>query len=159
VSVLKILDGWPATLRALGLEISTGPVVPFRATKHLLYEFTKDGKSAPLFWMHNMQGMRLTWPNGNNRKPVAIRISEASRPLMLPTKNYVLLRRFSSKEQKRRLHAAVLLESEFPYDLVGLENHLNYIYRPGGNLSINEAFGLAAILNTAIVDNYFRSRG
>ncbi len=157
VSILEIIDGWPSTLRDLGLEISTGPVVPFRATRHLLHKFSEDGSSAPLIWMHNMQGMRLDWPGDNGKKPVAVQISVGSRPLLVPNKNYVLLRRFSSKEQKRRLHAAVLFESDLPTELVGLENHVNYIHRPGGTVSVNEACGLAAILNTGIVDKYFRS--
>ena len=77
--------------------------------------------------------------------------------ILLPVKNYVLVKRFSSKEQKRRLYAAVLLESDFSHKIVGIENHINYIYRPNGNLSVYEAFGIAAILNTTIVDNFFRS--
>ncbi len=76
---------------------------------------------------------------------------------MLPAKNYVLVKRFTSKEQKRRLHAAVLMKYDFPYDCIGLENHVNYIYRPRGVISPYEAYGLAAILNTELLDNYFRA--
>ena len=157
VSILEILDQWPATLYRMGLEVSTGPVVPFRATQHLICKFKDDGVSAPLIWMNNMQGMRITWPGNNGKKAKALKISDASRPLLVRNRNYVLLRRFSSKEQKRRLHAAVLLDSDLPTDVVGLENHVNYIHRPAGILTLEESFGIAAILNTAIVDNYFRS--
>lgn len=157
VSILEMLDKWPATLYKMGLEVSTGPVVPFRATQHLLGEFTGDKSSAPLIWMHNMQGIRIVWPGNNGKKAKAVKISDSSRSLLIHNRNYVLLRRFSSKEQKRRLHASVLLESDLPTDVVGLENHVNYIHRPGGILSQEESFGIAAILNTAIADNYFRS--
>jgi adenine-specific DNA-methyltransferase len=157
IDILHVVDRWPNVLRNLGLEISTGPVVPFRATQYLLPELTESPKSAPLLWMHNMQGMRVVWPLKKNKKPLAIRVSDETSPLVLPVKNYVLLKRFSSKEQKRRLYAAVLLESEFPQKTVGIENHVNYIHKPKGNLSVNEAFGIAAILNTFIIDNYFRS--
>ncbi len=44
----------------------------------------------------------------------------------------------------------------FGTDLIALENHLNYLYRPGGTLSYEEAVGLAAFLNSSLVDRYFR---
>lgn len=157
VDILHIIDSWPTTLKDLGLEISTGPVVPFRAKEYLLPELTENPKSAPLLWMHNMRDMSVVWPVKKNGKASAIRVCDGTVPLLLPVKNYVLVKRFSSKEQKRRLYAAVLLESEFPYESVGIENHVNYIYRPEGNLSVYEAFGIAGILNTRLIDNFFRS--
>jgi adenine-specific DNA-methyltransferase len=156
VRILRMIDRWPNTLKDFGIEISTGPVVPFRAAEYLLSKSTGTAQSAPLLWMHNMQGIRVVWPLSKNKKESAIRVCEGSMPLLLPVKNYVLLKRFSSKEQKRRLYASVLLEDEFPHRFVGVENHVNYIHRPGGNLSIQEAFGIAAILNARIVDNFFR---
>lgn len=157
LDILHIVDRWPATLKNLGLEISTGPVVPFRAEEYLLPELTENPKSAPLLWMHNMRDMNIVWPVKKKGKASAIRVCDETVSLLLAVKNYVLVKRFSSKEQKRRLYAAVLLESEFPYESVGIENHVNYIYRPEGNLSVYEAFGIAGILNTTIIDNFFRS--
>ena len=157
VEVLHIIDNWPCTLRDLGLEISTGPVVPFRAEKFLLPELVERPKSAPLLWMHNMKDMEVVWPLKKNNKAGAIKVCAESRPLLLPVRNYVLLKRFSSKEQRRRLYAAVFMEKGFPHDIVGIENHVNYIHRPKGNLTIQETFGIAALLNSRIIDNYFRS--
>lgn len=155
VKILHIVDGWPCTLMKLGMEISTGPVVDFRAKEYLRQNLMKG--SVPLLWMHNMRNMRVVWPSKRNKKPAAIASSEKTSPLLLPVKNYVLLKRFTSKEQKRRLDSAVLRQSEFPYESVGIENHVNYIHKPKGNLSISEAFGIAALLNTGLIDNYFRS--
>jgi adenine-specific DNA-methyltransferase len=157
IEVLHIVDEWPNRLKDFGFAISTGPVVPFRATQYMLPELTKSPRSTPLLWMHNMQGMKVVWPVKKNKKPSAIHVSDETARLLLPVKNYVLLKRFSSKEQKRRLHAAVLLQSEFLQKFVGIENHVNYIHKPNGNLSVEEAFGIAAILNTTVIDNYFRS--
>ncbi|NJD77273.1 MAG: hypothetical protein FIB08_09295 [Candidatus Methanoperedens sp.] len=156
IEVMHIVDSWPDTLNGLGLEISTGPVVSFRAEEYLLPELTKS-KSVPLLWMHNMQEMRVIWPYHKNKKASAIQVCNDTKPLLLPVKNYVLVKRFSSKEQKRRLYASVFLESEFPYDKVGIENHVNYIHKPNANLSVYDAFGIASILNTTIVDKFFRS--
>jgi len=157
VDILHIVDRWSNTLRDLGLEISTGPVVPFRAEQYLLPELTNSPKSVPLLWMHNIQDIGVIWPLKKSKKASAIRVCDGTVPLLVPVKNYTLVKRFSSKEQRRRLHAAVLLESEFPYQSVGIENHVNYIYRPKGSLSVYEAFGIAAMLNTTIIDKYFRS--
>jgi adenine-specific DNA-methyltransferase len=157
VDILHAVDKLPNTLKDLGLGISTGPVVPFRAKQYLLPELTEKPKSAPLLWMHNMQDMKVVWHLKRNKKESAIQVCGKTIPLLLPVKNYILLKRFSSKEQKRRLHASVLLESKFPYKTVGIENHVNYIHRSHGNLSVHEALGIAAILNTTIIDNFFRS--
>ena len=42
-------------------------------------------------------------------------------------------------------------------EYIGVENHLNYIYRPKGNLERNEILGLAALLNSNLFDVYFRT--
>lgn len=157
VEVLHIVDNWPCTLRDYGLEVSTGPVVPFRAKEFLIPEVIKSPKSVPLLWMHNIDEMRVVWPLSRNNKPEAIKLCSESMPILLPVRNYVLLKRFSSKEQRRRLYAAVFLENEFPYDLVGIENHVNYIHSSKRNLTAQEALGIAALLNSKIIDNYFRS--
>lgn len=157
IEILHIIDFWPNTLKELGLEISTGPVVSFRAEEYLLPELTETLKSVPLLWMHNMKDMRVVLSLHKTKKASAIQVRRETKSLLLPVQNYVLVKRFSSKEQKRRLYASVLLESEFPYKTVGFENHINYIHKLNGNLSVYEAFGIAAILNTTIVDNFFRS--
>jgi len=157
VDVLHAIDKLPNTLKDMGLGISTGPVVPFRARQYLLPELTEKPNSVPLLWMHNMQDMEIAWHLKRNKKESAIQVCGKTAPLLLPVNNYVLLKRFSSKEQKRRLYASVLLESKFPYKTVGIENHVNYIHKSRGNLSVHETYGIAAILNTTIVDNFFRS--
>ncbi len=157
IDILHVVDSWPNTLKELGFEISTGPVVSFRAEEYLLPELTETPKSVPLLWMHNMKDMRVLQSLHKDKKPSAIRVCNETKQLLLPVKNYVLVKRFSSKEQKRRLYASVLLESEFPYKTVGIENHVNYIHKPGADLSVYEAFGIASILNTTFVDKFFRT--
>ena len=157
LEVMKIVDKWPKTLKGLGLEISTGPVVPFRAKKYLLPDFTNYQNSAPLLWMQNMKNMNISWPLKGNKKESAIKICSGTESLLIPVKNYVLLKRFSSKEQKRRLYAGVFLKDDFPHKVVGIENHLNYIYRPKGDLQMDETLGIAAILNSTIIDRFFRA--
>jgi adenine-specific DNA-methyltransferase len=40
--------------------------------------------------------------------------------------------------------------------MLGIENHLNYIYSMRGEMSENEALGLSALFNTQLLDTYFR---
>ncbi len=156
VNIIHIIDSWPCTLKDIGLEISTGPVVSFRTKENLQTELTGDNY-VPLIWMHNFKEMKIKWPLEKNKKPLGIVINKTTESILLPVKNYVLIKRFSSKEQKRRLCASVLLKEELSYAFLGIENHVNYIHKVNGELSRCESFGLAALLNTTFVDNYFRS--
>ena len=74
----------------------------------------------------------------------------------MPNGNYVLLRRFSSKEQPRRLTAAPYIARAIAISALGIENHLNYVHRPNGGLSEDETWGLAALYTSRLLDTYFR---
>jgi adenine-specific DNA-methyltransferase len=76
---------------------------------------------------------------------------------LVPTRNYVLIKRFSSKEEKRRLTAACLLKADFPFPYVGIENHVNYVYHAERELTEDEVFGIAALFNSNLIDRYFRT--
>ena len=70
--------------------------------------------------------------------------------------NYVLLRRFSSKDDKKRLIASILNPDS--NDLIGIDNHLNYIgYKEKGTgLTESEQMGLFALFNSSLYETYFR---
>jgi adenine-specific DNA-methyltransferase len=155
-AALKFVDSWTGTLHQYGMNISTGPVVPFRATKFLHQADVPTGSHVPLIWMNHVHAMLISFPNGT-RKPQYIGRDAAAKSLLLPNRNYVLLRRFSAKEEARRLVAAPWLKNLACCSLLGIENHLNYIYRTGGELTEEETIGLAALLNTRILDTYFRT--
>ncbi|RLI97241.1 MAG: hypothetical protein DRO96_01055 [Candidatus Aenigmatarchaeota archaeon] len=155
VEVQHAISTWSSTLKDFGIKASTGPVVSFRATQHLSPTFI-DKRTVPLLWMHNIQDMQVVWPLEKKKREHAIKSHKESKPLLLPTKNYVLIKRFSSKEQKRRLYAAVLKKSDFNFEYLGIENHLNYVFRNDGELTLEEAYGISGILNTSIMDAFFR---
>lgn len=151
--VLDAVDSWIDSLQTHGMEISTGPVVPFRATQHLLDE-PADVSSVPLLWMQHIKPQQVTWPiNGSFRKPQYIACEPS---LLVRNTNYVLLRRFSAKEEARRLVAAPYLADDYPFESIGLENHLNYIYYRNREMTLYEAVGLSALLNSGLIDRYFR---
>jgi adenine-specific DNA-methyltransferase len=100
--------------------------------------------------------MTINWPLAHFNKPQGIRIESDTYRLLLPDRNYVLVRRFSSKEENSRITAAPYLKGSLPSEFVGVENHVNYVHRPDGDLSEKEALGLAAFFNSRWVDQYFR---
>jgi len=152
--IVEAVDRLPHRFRDLPFRISTGPVVTFRATEFLCLERSED--TAPLLWMHNVRPF-ATHYRPKNGKPMHIRANEESKRLLLPARRYVLLKRFTAKEERRRLVAGIVEPKDSYSPLLGLENHLNYIYGTAGELSGDDAFGLAALLNSMLIDRYFRA--
>jgi adenine-specific DNA-methyltransferase len=152
--IIATVDGLSHRFCDLGFAVSTGPVVTFRSTQFLRHDPAAD--TAPLLWMHNVRPFITQFPPKNS-KPTHIEVSEKSRKLLLPSSTYVLLKRFTAKEEKRRLVAGIVQKADLYSEWVGLENHLNYIYRRGSVLSATESLGLAAYFNSVLVDRYFRS--
>lgn len=155
--IVDVIDQLPNRFRDSELEISTGPVVDFRATEYLLHDKIDAVKSAPLLWLHNVRPFVTTFPATRSGKAMHIKVCERSRSILLPAKRYVLLKRFTAKEEKRRLVAAIMEARDCYSPLVGLDNKLNYIHKPKGELTVSEALGLAALFNSALFDRYFRA--
>ncbi len=151
---LGLVDSWSSSLGDLGLNISTGPVVPFRATELVARKGNVSASHVPLLWMNHVRAMRVTWPLDRHKPEYIARAGAEA--LLVPNRNYVLIRRFSAKEEPRRLTAAPWIAADFAIPEIGLENHLNYVYRPRGRLSKDEAWGLAALYNSRLLDTWFR---
>ena len=155
LQLVRAVRSWPNTLHSIGLDISTGPVVPFRSTKFLTQAPNGDS-AAPLLWMQHVRSMRTTWPLTACDKPQWIDVCPESTKVLVADETYVLLRRFSAKEEKHRLVAAPLLQGALGAAMVGLENHLNYIRGVSRPLEEELAYGLAALFNSTFLDRYFR---
>jgi adenine-specific DNA-methyltransferase len=155
-SVMGIFKNWKGNLLKYNIKISTGPVVAFRSRDYILDSSEYNAiQIAPLFWLHNVKQMILEWPIEKTGKGQFIDIQEMTLPILIPNKNYILLRRFSSKDDKNRLIAAPYFCNYLKSDYIGVENMVNYIYRPGGNLERNEVIGLCALLNSNLFNTYF----
>lgn len=140
----------PCSLADLGIKVSTGRVVDFRARAQLRKNPGED--TAPLIYPGHMKDGGVQWPLANFRKHNAIVVDDHTRQQLVPAGRYVLTKRFSSKEEQRRIVASI-------YDApepAGLENHLNYFHDRGVGLSHDLASGLTAFLNSTAVDDYFR---
>ena len=150
----SVIAGLSGTLSDLGLNVSTGRVVDFRARAFLRQQ--PNANTVPLIYACHFGGGFVNWPKANSRKPNAIVCDEMTRELLVPSEVYVLVKRFTSKEEPRRVVACIYDPDKLATRSVGFENHLNYFHLNGGGLSMNLAKGLAAFLNSTVVDTYFR---
>lgn len=156
-SILSLVSAWDNVLTDFNINISTGPVVSFRALDFIQNNYQNGTVFlAPLFWLHNVNKMMLEWPKQLKEKGQFIRIENRSKSLLIPNKNYILLRRFSTKDDKSRLIAAPYFCNYAKSDYIGVENKVNYIYRKDGHLDRNEVVGLCALLNSELFDTYFQ---
>jgi len=141
-------------LAELGIAVSTGRVVDFRAAEHLRND--PEDCCAPLIYPSHLERNGVTWPKLSGKKPNAIIQSAATAALLVPNERYVLVKRFSAKEEPRRVTAVVYEPLPAPTNAVGFENHLNYFHSSGRGLDADLAYGLAAYLNSSFVDTYVR---
>ena len=144
----------PCSLEDLNVQVSTGRVVDFRATEHL--RMTPDKSTVPLIYPRNFEDGFVTWPKDGGRKPMALFACEETDDLMVPSGIYVLTKRFTSKEERRRVVAAIYDPKRIKARQIGFENHLNYFHTNRNGLAMSFAKGLTLFLNSSLVDNYFR---
>jgi adenine-specific DNA-methyltransferase len=143
----------PCALGDLGLAVSTGRVVDFRARAHL--RKNPGGRAQPLIYPTHFSDGLVRWPK-TGRKPNALADIRATAPLWMPSGTYVLTKRFTSKEERRRIVAAIFDPKHVPAEKVGFENHLNVFHANGAGLDPSLARGLLAFLNSTFVDEVFR---
>ncbi|MEP0755499.1 hypothetical protein NDA03_25285 [Trichocoleus sp. Lan] len=146
------MDKFPSTLDEIGLEISTGPVVDFRLRSALRNYL--DEQSVPLLYPEAMKAGKVLFPPNNPRKSIAIEQNQEAGKWLVQSGWYVLTKRFSAKEEKRRIVAAVCPPVNAP--ALGIENHLNYYHARGKGMNPDLARGLSAFLNSTLFDSYFR---
>jgi len=150
----QAMDRLSASLSSLGVSVSTGRVVDFRAKEFLRQQPGHD--TAPLIYPCHFNGGFVHWPREKARKPNAIVSNGQTRELLVPAGIYVLVKRFTAKEERRRIVACIYDPHQIKAPLVGFENHLNYFHIAGRGLPMALAKGLAAFLNSTFVDLYFR---
>jgi adenine-specific DNA-methyltransferase len=156
-NILNVFKGWNGNLKKYDISISTGPVVSFRNKKWIVQESIKENIIiVPLYWLHNVRPMNLIWPFEKKDKDQYIIQNDESLSVLIPNKNYIFLRRFSTKDDKHRLIAAPYFSNGSNYDYIGVENKVNYIYRKNGHLDRSEIVGICALLNCTLFDTYFR---
>lgn len=150
-SMVRSLRG---NLATLDLQVSTGRVVEFRSKAFIRAD--PDAHTVPLIYPAHFNEGCISWPKPGIKKPNALLRGPETQSQLNPNGTYVLVKRFSPKEERRRVVAAVYGPEAAPGDFVAFENHLNYFHRRGRGLSGRMAIGLAAYLNSSLLDAYFR---
>ena len=140
-------------LNELNLEVCTGPVVDFRLREFWQQEPHPD--SIPLIYPHHFVNRELVWPK-EHKKPNALAPDREVSKWLMPSGCYVIVKRFSAKEERRRVVAYVVYPEQIKSTLIGFENHWNVFHWKKKGLDPTIAQGLACFLNSTELDNYFR---
>ena len=142
-----------SNLKDLGIKVSTGPIVDFRMKNLLQKEYTEN--SLQLIYSVHLKNHRLSWPQ-ESKKPNAISKSEEITKQLFPKGFYVLVKRFSTKEEKKRVVASLVTPDDFLNDSIAFENHLNVFHINKTSLPEYVAYGLICWLNSTYIDEKFR---
>lgn len=154
-AVIEKLSPFSSTLDDIGVQVSTGPVVGFRLRDDLRAEM-EDG-AVPLLYPAHLKST-VSWPL-DSKKPNAIAITENTRKwLWLHKGHFVIVKRFSSKEERRRISASYY-GSSLPGHLIGLDNKLNVFHNNKIGLDKPLALGLFVYLNSSLLDKFYRLFG
>ena len=119
----------------------------------LLTEYINN--SIPLIYSVHLKNHHLSWPQVS-KKPNAILKSEKIEKQLLPKGFYVIVKRFSTKEETKRVVATIITPDDFIEDRIAFENHLNVFHINKSSLSENIAYGLIVWLNSTYIDEKFR---
>lgn len=146
-NILSVLGKLPFTLASDGLRMKTGIIVDFR-TKDILRSEPSE-ITYPLFYSQHIKSGRIVWPVGKENEFIATK----RKGYLQENTNYLFVKRFTSKEEKRRLQCAIYLSSDYPeYKYISTQNKLNYIKCD----TKEEAYGLYVLFNSTIYDQYYR---
>lgn len=150
LDIIKKVHRWTDTLPSIGLKMKTGLTVDFR-NKNLLRSYNEK-TTVPLFYSQHIQNGKVSFPIGKENEYI---LTEQN-GLLQENKNYLFIKRFTSKEEKRRLQCGVYLAKEHSkYKMISTQNKINFI------TGLNEVsdclvYGLYVLFNSTLYDRYYR---
>lgn len=153
IDVIRKINTFQKTLPEEGMRMRTGIVVDFRQWDDLRKE---PGEHVlPLFYSQHIRNGRVNHqPSGKEYDWIV----DAKPGLIQKNKNYVFCKRFTAKEEHRRLQCGVYLPGDFrEYDFIGTQNKINYVDRTdGAEMDLSTTYGVYALLNSTLFDMYYR---
>lgn len=150
ISVLKRLNQLKDSLPDIGLRMKTGLTVDFRNWDVLRNQ--EEEKAVPLFYAQHIRHGKIEFPIGKEHEFI---VTE-QQGLLQPNENYLFVKRFTSKEESRRLQCGVYLSKAFAkYKNISTQNKINFIT---GTKKLSECvvYGLYVMFNSTLYDLYYR---
>lgn len=150
VATLQQLNQLQDTLPSIGLKMKTGLTVDFRNREAL--RNTAEDDAVPLFFAQHIQDGKVVFPVGKEHEYL---VTEQSGLLQQNT-NYLFVKRFTAKEEHRRLQCGVYLARRNPtYTKISTQNKINFIC---GLRELSECvvYGLYVLFNSTLYDCYYR---
>ena len=131
----------------------TGIVVDFRQKEDLKKE--PGEYDLPLFYSQHIKGGRV---NHNPSGKEFDWITSKKKNLIQKNQNYVFCKRFTAKEERRRLQCGIYNPNDFKqYKFIATQNKINYIDRIDGlEMSLDTTYGVFALFNSTLFDMYYR---
>lgn len=155
IATAGIADRQSVSLTDAGFRASTGKVVMHRNGSHATVSKGR-GRQVPLIQVENLTDGTVLHPLDNPKKPQWLS-SQYARNGLIPAGCYVLVKRFSPKEEKRRLKGFLLVAKE----PVAVENHINILHagtsRKVVPLERAQAERLLEWVNADDTESYFNS--
>ena len=153
IEVIKKINTYHTTLPDEGLKMKTGIVVDFRQWDELRKE--PGDHILPLFYSQHIRDGRVNHqPSGKEFDWII----DEKPGLIQKNKNYVFIKRFTAKEERRRLQCGVYSPADFKeYKFIGTQNKINFIDRvDGSEMDAQTTYGVYALLNSTLFDMYYR---
>ena len=151
VEVLERLQGFDKTLPDIGVKMKTGLTVDFR-NRDILRDTEEEG-AIPLFYSQHIKQGKVQFPINKENEYVVTN----KQGLMQDNKNYLFVKRFTAKEEHRRLQCGVYLAKDFPqYKKISTQNKINFIDGVMTELSECLVYGLYVLFNSTLYDEYYR---
>ena len=153
INVIKKINTYHTTLPDEGLKMKTGIVVDFRQWDELRKE--PGEHILPLFYSQHIRDGRVNHqPSGKEYDWII----DGKPGLIQKNKNYVFIKRFTAKEEKRRLQCGVYSPADFrEYKYIGTQNKINFVDRvDGSEMDVLTTYGVFALLNSTLFDMYYR---
>ena len=151
VEVLQTMQQWHNTLPSLGMKMKTGLTVDFRNYEYL--QDTAENDAVPLIYPQHLQQGRVVFPVQREKEYIAT--NKAG--LLQKNENYLFVKRFTAKEEHRRLQSAIYLAKNFAdYVNISTQNKINFIDGITIDLSECLVYGLYVLFNSTLYDVYYR---
>ncbi|WP_304177822.1 Eco57I restriction-modification methylase domain-containing protein [Leptotrichia trevisanii] len=148
---LNVFHKLKYTLPEIGLKMKTGLTVDFRNKDFLRNKPEKD--SVPLFYSEHIKQGEISFPIQKENEYIL----NSKKGLIQKNKNYLFVKRFTSKEEKRRLQCGIYLSKDYPeYTEISTQNKINFIDSLNQEMSEATVYGLYVLFNSTLYDKYYR---